>query len=79
MPEITTVVDIRDIGGQVAFFDRLIIDTSVAKVIDLSHRAFDNFFGIVREISFFEEALKHSIDPLILYIVDPRDLDSAKT
>jgi hypothetical protein len=79
LPEITTVVDIRDIRGQVAFFDQLITDTPVAKVIDLSHRAFNNFFAIVREIGFFEEALNHSIDPLILYIVDPRDLNSAQT
>ena len=79
LPEITTVVDIRDIRGQVAFFDQLITESAVAKVIDLSHRAFDNFFAIVREIGFFEEALNHSIDPLILYIVDPRDLNSAET
>ena len=79
LPEIATVVDISDIRGQVAFFDQLITDTRVAKVIDLSHRAFDNFFAIVREIGFFEEALNHSIDPLILYIVDPRDLNSAET
>src|SRR5580704_12929371 len=79
LPEITTVVDIRDIRGQVAFFDQLITESAVAKVIDLSHRAFNNFFAIVREIGFFEEALNHSIDPLILYIVDPRDLNSAET
>jgi len=79
LPAITTVVDIRDIRGQVAFFDQLITETTVAKVIDLSHRAFDNFFAIVREIGFFEEALSHSIDPLILYIIDPRDLNSAET
>ena len=79
LPEITTIVDIRDIHGQVAFFDQLISDSPVAKVIDLSHRAFDNFFAIAREIGFFEEALNHSIEPLILYVIDPRDLNSAET
>ena len=79
LPDRATVVDISDIRGQVAFFDQLITDTPVAKVIDLSHRAFDNFFAIVREIGFFEEALNHSIDPLIFYIVDPGDLNSAET
>ena len=34
LPEITTIVDIRDIHGQVAFFDQLISDGPVAKVID---------------------------------------------
>jgi hypothetical protein len=79
LPEITTIVDIRDIHGQVAFFDQLISDGPVAKVIDLSHRAFDNFFAIAREIGFFEEALNHSIEPLILYVIDPRDVNSAET
>jgi hypothetical protein len=79
LPEITTIVDIRDIHGQVAFFDQLISDSPVAKVIDLSHRAFDNFFAIAREIGFFEEALNHSIEPLILYVIDPRDVNSAET
>jgi hypothetical protein len=79
LPEITTIVDIRDIHGQVAFFDQLISDSPVAKVIDLSHRAFDNFFAIAREIGFFEEALNHSVEPLILYVIDPRDVNSAET
>jgi hypothetical protein len=79
LPEVTTAVDIKDVPGQVAFFDRLIADDPGAKIIDLSHRAFDNFFSIVREIRFFEEALSHSIEPLILFITDPEDLNTHKS
>jgi hypothetical protein len=79
LPEMTTVVDIGDIRGQVTFFDQLIADNLRAKIIDLSHRAFDNFFSIVREIHFFEEALSHSIEPLILFITDPQDLNTHKS
>jgi hypothetical protein len=77
LPNTTTIVDIGDIRGQMAFFDRLITDNTGAKIIDLSHRAFKNFFTIVQETNFFEEARQHSIEPLILFIIDP-DPDSAK-
>jgi hypothetical protein len=78
LPDTTTIVDISDIRGQLSFFDRLISDNLYAKVIDLGHRAFKNFFAIVREIRFFEEAYQHSIEPLILFIADS-DPESAKT
>jgi hypothetical protein len=77
LPDTTTIVDIGDIRGQMAFFDRLITDNPGAKIIDISHRAFKNFFTIVRETRFFEEARQHSIEPLILFIVDS-DPDSAE-
>jgi hypothetical protein len=32
---------------------------------------FKNFFTVVQKISFFEEARPHSIEPLILFIIDP--------
>jgi hypothetical protein len=78
LPGTTTIVDISDIRGQLSFFDRLISDNLYAKVIDLGHRAFKNFFAIVREIRFFEEACQHSIEPLILFIANS-DPESAKT
>jgi hypothetical protein len=48
-----------------------------ARIIDLSHRVFKNFFTVVQEIRFFEEARCRSIEPLILFIIDP-DPKSAK-
>jgi hypothetical protein len=77
LPDITTIVDISDTRGQMAFFDRLIADDVGARIIDLDRRAFKNFFTVVQEIRFFEEARHRSIEPLILYIIDP-DPKSAK-
>jgi hypothetical protein len=71
LPKFTTVADIRDIRDQMAFFERLIVHNGVTNIVDLSHRMFENFFTIVGEIGFFEEARRHSIEPLILFIIDP--------
>ena len=60
-----------------AFFDRLIADDMGARIIDLDRRAFKNFFTVVQEIGFFDEARHRSIEPLILFIIDP-DPKSAK-
>jgi len=78
LPQFTTVADIGDIFGQMAFFERLIADNEGANIIDLSHRMFHNFFTVVEEIGFFEEARRRSIEPLILFIIDP-DPKSPKT
>jgi hypothetical protein len=71
LPQFTTVADIGDIFGQMAFFERLIADNEGANIIDLSHRMFQNFFTVVEQIEFFEEARRRSIEPLILFITDP--------
>lgn len=70
LPQFTTIADINDIRDQVAFFERLIAEDEEAKIIDLSHRIFQNFFTTVQKIGFFEEALRHSIAPLILCVID---------
>jgi hypothetical protein len=61
---------IRDMRGQVQFFDGLIEPDNVPKVIDLSHREFVNFFSIVDKIGLFEEAQRRAIEPVILFLVD---------
>jgi hypothetical protein len=77
LPDFTTIADISDTRGQMAFFDRLIADDVGARIIDLDRRVFNNFFTVVQEIRFFEEARHRSIEPLILFIIDP-DPKSAK-
>jgi hypothetical protein len=79
LPGTTTIADIGDTRGQMAFFDRLIADDVGAKIIDLSHRVFKNFFTVVQEIRFFEEARHRSIEPLILFVVeqDPKSATKA--
>jgi hypothetical protein len=71
LPDITTISDIGDTRGQMAFFDRLLADNHRAKIIDVSHRTFKNFFSVVQEIRFFQEARHRFIEPLILFIIDP--------
>jgi hypothetical protein len=71
LPEITTITDISSTRGQIAIFDRIIANSNGATIIDLSHRAFQKFFTVVQEIGFFEEARRCSIEPLILFIVNP--------
>ena len=66
-----TIPNIRDIRGQVRFFDGLIESGNVAKIIDVSHREFANFFTIVDKIGLFEEARRRAIEPLILFLIDP--------
>lgn len=70
LPQLTITADIADTRGQMALFDRLISDGDVARVIDVGHRSFKDFFLIVNKIGFFEEARRRSIEPLILFVVD---------
>jgi hypothetical protein len=77
LPDIATIADISDTRGQMAFFDQLIADDVGARIIDLDRRVFNNFFTVVQKIRFFEEARHRSIEPLILFIIDP-DPRSAK-
>jgi hypothetical protein len=71
LPRFATIANINDIRGQMALFDRLIADKGTPTVIDVSHRAFKNFFTIAQEITFFGEACLRSITPIILFILDP--------
>jgi hypothetical protein len=62
--------DIREMRGQVEFFDGLIESDGIPKIIDVSHREFANFFAIVDKIGLFEEAQFRGIEPVILFLVD---------
>ena len=77
LPNLTTPSDISKTLGQMALFDRIIADRDSAKVIDLSHRTFNDFFSVAHEIGFFEEARRHHIEPLVLFIVDVDPKSSA--
>jgi hypothetical protein len=70
LPDITTIADIGETQGQMAFFDRLVAKNDGVRVIDVSHRAFKRFFEVAQQIGFFEETRRRSVAPLILFIVD---------
>lgn len=71
LPHLTVAGDIAGIAGQMALFDRLVAGPQAVNVVDVSHRAFNGFFGIAQKIGLFEEARRCGIDPLILYLIDP--------
>jgi len=59
LPRTTETADVIDTYGKMQLMDRLIVNDSVAKVIDLGYHAFDEFFKMVDEIGF-------NIHPLLL-------------
>jgi hypothetical protein len=69
-PNLAWPVDIADIRGQMALFDRLIADNRRTSVIDLSHGVFDQFFKVMTEIGFEQEARRRLIQPIVLFITD---------
>jgi hypothetical protein len=69
-PNLVWTLDIADTPGQMALFDRLIADHWRTTVIDLGYGLFERFFSVMAEIGFEQEALRHSIQPIVLFITD---------
>ncbi len=70
LPQLAIGADIGDIRGQMALFDNLIVDDGVTKVIDLGNASFGPFFAIAQKIGFIKEALRRSIEPIVLFAAD---------
>jgi hypothetical protein len=70
-PGLATVTDLNNIKSQMAMFDRLIVDDGIAKIVDIGHTSFERFFAISEEIGFLREALRGSLEPVILFVADP--------
>jgi hypothetical protein len=70
-PHLVWALDIGDTRGQMALFDRLIADNTSTKVIDLGYGPFDQFFAVMAEIGFVQEARRRQIEPIVLYVTDP--------
>ncbi|MGY8682105.1 hypothetical protein Q2941_30655 [Bradyrhizobium sp. UFLA05-153] len=70
LPSITETADVMDTYGKMQLIDRLIINDSVAKVIDLGFHAFDEFFKVCSEIDFLREAILHNVVPIVLFVPD---------
>ncbi len=71
LPLVASRADIASTQGQMALFDRLIVDDGIPKVVDLGHALFERFFALSEEIGFIEEASRRSIEPVILFAADP--------
>ena len=70
LPKTTETADVIDTLGKMQLMDRIIVNDSVAKVIDLGFHAFDEFFKMTDEIGFMKEAARRSVAPAILFVAD---------
>jgi hypothetical protein len=69
-PDVTVAANLADIRGEMALFDRLVLDDRVAKVVDVGNAAYRRFFAIAEEIGFFPECRQRAIEPMILFAAD---------
>lgn len=69
-PKLVWPVDITDTLGQMKLFDQLIAETTSTKVVDLGYGPFEQFFAVMREIGFVQEARRRGIDPIVFFVTD---------
>src|ERR1700688_3068951 len=70
LPNITETAEVDDTFGKMALMDRIIINDTVAKVLDLGFHAFDEFFKMADEIGFMKEAARRGVTPVVLFVAD---------
>jgi hypothetical protein len=69
-PDLSKVVDIFGIQGQIALFDPLLVPDERPKVVDVWSRSYDEFFAAIAEIGFLEEAARRGVEPIVFYQSD---------
>jgi hypothetical protein len=77
LPKLAETASIEDTFGQMQLMDRLIVNDSAPKVIDLGYHAFDGFFKMAAEIGFAKEAQRRGVQLAVLFIAD-RDRTSQR-
>jgi hypothetical protein len=70
LPRTTETADVIDTFGKMQLMDRLIVNDSIAKVIDLGFHAFDEFVKMTDEIGYMKEAARRGVAPVILFVAD---------
>src|SRR5213595_4028494 len=70
LPGIIETAEVDDTFGKMALMDRLIVNDTLAKVIDLGFHAFDEFFKMSEEIGFMKEARRRNVAPMVLFVAD---------
>jgi hypothetical protein len=70
LPSVTETAEVDNTFGKMQLMDRLIVNDTVAKVIDLGFHAFDEFFTMSEEIGFMKEAARRGVSPVILFVGD---------
>jgi len=69
-PKLVWPVDIGDIRGQMELFDQLVADTASTKVIDVGYGPFEQFFTVIGDIGFAEEARRRGMDAIVFFLTD---------
>ena len=69
-PSFVWPVDIADTRGQMALFDRLVADNWRTTVLDIGYGLCEQFFQVMPEIGFEQEAARRGIVPIVLFITD---------
>jgi hypothetical protein len=69
-PDLVSPVDIVETPGQMALFDRLVADDWRTTVLDIGYGQSDQFFKVMPEIGFEQEAARRGILPIVLFITD---------
>jgi hypothetical protein len=69
-PNLVSPVDITETRGQMALFDRLVGDDWRTTVLDIGYSQSEQFFKVMPEIGFEQEAARRGIIPIVLYITD---------
>jgi hypothetical protein len=69
---------LADTRGEMALFDRLILNDGAPKVIDLAADQFDAFFAVASHVGFAGEAKLRAIDVVVLFVtIGDRKCDEA--
>jgi hypothetical protein len=69
-PKFVEPVDISETRGQMRVFDRLLIDRTTTKIIDLGSSPFDLFFSVMEKTDFVRAARQELIEPIVFFVTD---------
>jgi|SRR6516164_880864 len=78
LPKYVTRLEINDLKGQMALFDRLMAEDGATKIVDVGRASFEPFFALACQFGFTEEARRRGIVPVLLYLMSP-DRTSVET
>lgn len=67
-PSVCTPADLSTTRGQIALFDRLVMPGREPRIVEVSSQIYARFLTQVRDIGLFEEAQKHDLEPVILFV-----------
>lgn len=71
LPAQVTVASIAGVQGQMALFDQLVAADDTVKIVDIGAETFETFFALAYRIGFAEEARRHGIAFVVLFMMSP--------